>query len=239
MELLTLAGMAGPGERRRLLEEVVVTNMPVARAIASRYRTRGIADDDLDQVAYVGLIKAADGFDATLGTHFLAFAVPTIRGEIKRHFRDRGWMIRPPRRIQELQARVAATNSELSQSLGRSPRPSEVAEHLGEDLEMIHETLATVGCFTPTSLDQPVGEAGTAVLSDLLEADDDAQEGVEARAMLAPLVRQLSQRDRRILLLRFFHGCSQAEIGEDIGVTQMQVSRLLTRIMGELRAGLG
>jgi RNA polymerase sigma-B factor len=238
IELLLRARRCRPDERQRLLDEVVTTHMSVATAIAARYRTRGIATEDLQQVAYLALVKAANGYDPEVGNDFLSYAVPTIRGEIKRHFRDLGWMVRPPRRIQELQARITAADAELSQSLGRSPRPSEVAAHLGERAEDVNEALATVGCFTPSSLDRPAGENGTMAISDLLGGEDGAQGAVEARAMLAPVVRRLSERDRRILLLRFFRGWTQQEIAEDIGVTQMQVSRLLTRIMCDLRKGL-
>ena len=237
-ELLGMARRSRPAERRRILDEVVTTNMGVATAIAARYRTRGIATEDLQQVAYLALVKAARGFDPTVGNDFLSYAVPTIRGEIKRHFRDLGWMIRPPRRIQELQARITACDAELSQMLGRSPRPSEIAAHLGECQDDVTEALATVGCFTPSSLDRPAGENGTMAVSDLLGGEDAGQGAVEARAMLAPVVGRLSDRDRRILLLRFFRGWTQQEIAEDIGVTQMQVSRLLTRIMSDLRTGL-
>jgi RNA polymerase sigma-B factor len=238
IELLREAGRCCPAERQRILDEVVTTHMSVATAIAARYRTRGIASEDLQQVAYLALVKAANGYDPEVGNDFLSYAVPTIRGEIKRHFRDLGWMVRPPRRIQELQARITAADAELSQSLGRSPRPSEVAAHLDESPEDVNEALATVGCFTPSSLDRPAGENGTMAISDLLGGEDAAQGAVEARAMLAPVVRRLSDRDRRILLLRFFRGWTQQEIAEDIGVTQMQVSRLLTRIMADLRKGL-
>ena len=238
IELLREAGRCCPAERQRILDEVVTSHMSVATAIAARYRTRGIASEDLQQVAYLALVKAAKGYDPEVGNDFLSYAVPTIRGEIKRHFRDLGWMVRPPRRIQELQARITAADAELSQSLGRSPRPSEVAAHLDESPEDVNEALATVGCFTPSSLDRPAGENGTMAISDLLGGEDAAQGAVEARAMLAPVVRRLSDRDRRILLLRFFRGWTQQEIAEDIGVTQMQVSRLLTRIMADLRKGL-
>jgi RNA polymerase sigma-B factor len=238
LDLLQRAASAGPEERRRLLDEVVTTNMCVATAIAARYRTRGIPTEDLQQVAYLALVKATRGYDAEVGNDFLSYAVPTIRGEIKRHFRDLGWTVRPPRRIQELQSRITVADAQLSQQLGRSPRPSEVAEHLGEDLENVNEALATVGCFTPSSLDRPAGENGTMTVSDLLGGEDLAHGAVEARAMLAPVVRQLAERDRRILLLRFFRGWTQQEIADDIGVTQMQVSRLLTRIMSDLRKGL-
>jgi RNA polymerase sigma-B factor len=210
----------------------------VAIAIAARYRTRGIASEDLQQVACLALVKAAHGYDPEVGHDFLSYAVPTIRGEIKRHFRDLGWMVRPPRRIQELQARITAADGELSQELGRSPRPSEVAAHLDESLEDVTEALATVGCFLPSSLDRPAGDSGTMTVSDLLGGEDPGQEAAEARTVLAPVVRQLCERDRRILLLRFFRGLTQQEIAEDIGVTQMQVSRLLTRIMGDLRRSI-
>ena len=216
----------------------MTANMGVATAIAGRYRTRGIATEDLQQVAYLALVKAAHGYDPEVGHDFLSYAVPTIRGEIKRHVRDLGWMVRPPRRVQELQARISTADAELSQWLGRSPRPSEIAARLGEDPDDVNEALATVGCFTPSSLDRPAGEDGTMTISDLLGGEEVALGAVEARAMLAPVVRRLSERDRRILLLRFFRGCTQQEIAEDIGVTQMQVSRLLTRIMSDLRTGI-
>ncbi|HET9827751.1 MAG TPA: sigma-70 family RNA polymerase sigma factor [Nocardioidaceae bacterium] len=237
-DLLCRAQRCPPDERRRLIEEVVTANMGVATAIAGRYRTRGIATEDLQQVAYLALVKAAHGYDPEVGHDFLSYAVPTIRGEIKRHFRDLGWMVRPPRRVQELQARISTADAELSQWLGRSPRPSEIAARLGEDPDDVNEALATVGCFTPSSLDRPAGEDGTMTISDLLGGEEVALGAVEARAMLAPVVRRLSERDRRILLLRFFRGCTQQEIAEDIGVTQMQVSRLLTRIMSDLRTGI-
>ena len=222
-------------EHERLLDEIVLLNMPVAASVASRYRSRGVASDDLEQVAYLALVKAVRGFEPDAGHPFLAYCVPTVRGEIKRWFRDHGWTVRPPRRIQELQARISAAQSELSFSLGRSPRPSEVAEHLQENLEDITEALATDGCFTPASLDKPVGLEGDTVLGDLLGEQDQGRDAAEARVVLAPVVRQLGERDRRILMLRFFRGWTQQEIADDIGVTQMQVSRLLGRILGQLR----
>lgn len=233
------AGTSDELERRRLLDEVVVLNMGVANALAARYRSRGIAEDDLKQVAYLALVKAARGFDYASGNDFLSYSVPTIRGEIKRHFRDCGWTVRPPRRIQELQARIATADTDLSFSLGRSPRPSEIAAYLDESLEEVTEALASDGCFTPASLDRPVdNEAGTSI-GDLMGYDDAGQSAAEARVALGPAVRQLKERDRRILLLRFFHGWTQAEIARDIGVTQMQVSRLLSRILSDLRRDLG
>jgi RNA polymerase sigma-B factor len=225
-------------ERRRLLDEVVVLNMCVATSIAARYRSRGIAGEDLEQVAHLALVRASRGYDSSAGHDFLSYAVPTIRGEVKRHFRDHGWAVRPPRRIQELQARISTAESELSFQLGRSPRPSEIADHLEEPVEAVTEALATDGCFTPASLDRPVGPEGDTTLGELIGGADDGQRAAEARVVLAPVVRQLSTRDRRIIELRFFHGWTQQEIAQDIGVTQMQVSRLLSRILTELRSVL-
>jgi RNA polymerase sigma-B factor len=239
-DLLGRAAEAGDeAERRRLLDEVVVLNLGVANAIAARYRSRGIADDDLRQVAYLALVKAALGFDYATGHDFLSYSVPTIRGEIKRHFRDAGWVVRPPRRIQELQARIAGVEAELSARLGRSPRPSEVAEALQEPLEDVTEALASDGCFTPTSLDRPTVDDGGSTIGDLIGDLDAGQSAAEARVVLGPVVRRLKERDRRILMLRFFNGWTQAEIAADIGVTQMQVSRLLSRILADLRRDLG
>jgi RNA polymerase sigma-B factor len=225
-------------ERRRLLDEVVVINMCVATSIATRYRSRGIAVEDLEQVAHLALVRASRGFDPSTGNDFLSYAVPTIRGEVKRHFRDHGWAVRPPRRIQELQARISSAESELSFALGRSPRPSEIADHLDESPEAVTEALASDGCFTPASLDRPVGPEGDTTLGELLGETDTGQRAAEARVVLAPVVSRLSVRDRRILELRFFRGWTQQEIAKDIGVTQMQVSRLLSRILGDLRSEL-
>src|SRR3954454_5674170 len=222
-------------ERDVLRAEVVVLNMGVARAIAHRYRQRGLAEDDLVQAAYVGLVKAANGFDPSHGRDFLSYAVPTITGEVKRFFRDFGWAVRPPRRVQEMQGSIAKLSRELTQQLGRSPKPSEVAAALGVDVEEVIEALAADGAFTPASLDVPVGDDGVATLGDLMPDDESGFTSAEARVDLGPAVRKLAPRDRRILELRFFSGWTQEQIAQDIGVTQMQVSRLLSRILKDLR----
>lgn len=234
------AASASKAKRLTLIEEVVLLNLPVARSIAGRYRHRGISDDDLEQVAYLALVRAAQQFDTGKDSDFLSYAVPTVRGELKKLFRDSGWTIRPPRRVQELQQRIGVAQERLGQDLGRSPRPSELAMFLEEDLQDVIEALATRGCYTPDSLDRATltdeGTPGSTV-GDLM-ADPSAQQDLdasEARVVLAPLVRQLSDRDRRILDMRFFHGATQQEIADDIGVTQMHVSRLLSRIFAELR----
>jgi RNA polymerase sigma-B factor len=226
-------------EQKRLRDEVVILNMGVARAIANRYRDRGIANDDLMQAAYVGLVKAVQGFDPGYERDFLSYAVPTVTGEVKRYFRDFGWTVRPPRRVQELQAQISRASNELSHDLRRSPTPKEVAAFLRCDVESVIEALGADGCFTPASLDVPVGEDGGSSLGELLGEDDKDLGRAEARILLAPAVRQLGDRDRRILELRFFHGWTQEQIAKDIGVTQMQVSRLLSRILSDLRKEIG
>lgn len=221
----------------RLTDQLIETNAGVARSMASRYRNRGIDLDDLEQVAMLGLIKAAHRFDPDAGHDFLSYAVPTIRGELRRHFRDSGWMVRPPRRVQELQSRISRAQQELESKLGRSPRPSEVAAHLGEELDAVVEALTADGCFMPTSLDGPVGN-GTSSLGDLIGQQDRALASAEARIVLAPVVRRLSERDRRILDLRYVEERTQQEIAEAVGLTQAQVSRVLARILADLKADL-
>ena len=227
-----------PVERKRLQDEVVVLHMGLARAIAARYRGRGIADDDLTQAAAMALLKAARNFDATRGVEFLSYAVVTMKGEVKRQFRDYGWMVRPPRPIQKLQADVSRADSELTHQLGRSPKVTEVAAYLGVAEDDVLEALSADGCFTPTSLDTPVGSDGSGVLGELIPGEDSAMSEAEARVMLTPAVRALPEREREVLYLRFFKQQTQAQIAEEIGVTQMQVSRILSRVLVKLRGQL-
>lgn len=240
-ELLERASVVGdPEERERLLEGVVVLNMCVARTLAARHAGKGIPRDDLEQVGYLALTRAARNYDAATKADFLSYAVPTIRGELKKHFRDHGWTVRPPRRIQETQTRVSAERAELTQRLGREPTLQELAAAAGVDVDSVREALSADGCFQPSSLDRPVGDDASTSLGELIEggSDEVEHEAVEARVLLAPVVRRLSERDRRILQLRYFEGCTQQEIADDIGVSQMQVSRLITRIIRDIRRGL-
>jgi RNA polymerase sigma-B factor len=236
--LTQAAGETDPVERKRLQDEVVVMHMGLARAIAARYRGRGIADEDLTQAAAMALLKAARRFDPSHGVEFLSYAVVTMKGEVKRQFRDFGWMVRPPRPIQKLQSDVARAQSELTQVLGRSPRVPEVAEHLQVSEDEVLEALSADGCFTPTSLDLPLGDQGTTVLGDTLVTEDSALDEAEARVMLMPAVRALPERERHILFLRFFKQMSQSQIAAEVGVTQMQVSRILARVLLQLRGEL-
>jgi RNA polymerase sigma-B factor len=228
-----------PDRRRELTDALVLTNMGVAEAVASRYRARGIATEDLQQVAYLALVKAANSFDVTRGADFLAYAVPTIRGEVRRHFRDAGWAVRPPRRIQDLQRAASRVRAELSAANGCEPSARDLAEVLGVSEQDIREALGGGGCFAAFSLDRPVEDEGSLSVGDLIPDGREDSAAAEARAMLGPLVRRLGRRDREILRLRFFHGLTQQEMADVLGVTQVQVSRLLSRIYADLRRQLG
>jgi RNA polymerase sigma-B factor len=237
--LLAQAAEVEPDERERLLAEVVLANRCVAEAVASRYRNRGADEEDLRQVAYEGLVRAVSRYDPDRADDLLTYAVPVIRGGVQRYFRDRCWDVRPPRRIQVLQGQLNRTIDRLRSELGREPTRDEICLELDITAEELNDTEAAFGSFTAGSLDREVGEGGGLTLADVLADDDGEPRAAEARVILAPVVRRLSERDRRILYLRFFEDRTQHEIGEEIGVTQMQVSRLLSRITTELRRALG
>jgi RNA polymerase sigma-B factor len=236
--LLALCAETPEEERRPLQDLIVEVNLQIAVDVARRYRSRGIPLDDLEQVAFLGLVKAARGFDPDRATDFLSYAVPTIRGEVRRYFRDHGWTVRPPRTVQQAQARITAVESDLCQELGRAPRPSEIADRLGVDRELVVEALAANGCFSPTSLDAtPVDSEGG--IGERLGDEDPSFDSAEARVALKPLLAHLDRRERIMLEMRFFKGATQAEIGEVLGITQMQVSRLLSALLARLRDELG
>ena len=240
-ELLAAASTAtDAAERKRLLDAAVLLQMPLARGLARAHAGKGIPVEDLEQVACLALIRAARRFDPGKHADFLAYAVPTIRGELKKYFRDHGWTVRPPRHIQELQPRAAAARTDLRQRLGREPSVREIAHAVGEEAPAVDEALGATGCFQPHSLDRPLTSESTETVIDLMPGDGDesAREAVEARVILAPVVRRLKERDRRILRMRFVGNCTQQQIAEEIGVTQMQVSRLLNRILRDLRREL-
>jgi RNA polymerase sigma-B factor len=238
-ERLLAMAAAASGEHKRLIEDrVVEVNMQIAVDVARRYRARGVAIEDLEQVAYLGLVKAARGFDPERATDFLSYAVPTIRGEVRRYFRDHGWAVRPPRSVQQAQARITSVESDLCQELGRAPRPTEIAERLDLDLDLVVEALAANGCFAPTSLDAASGDQESGI-GDRLGDEDVSFDSAEARVALKPLLAHLDRRERIMLEMRFFKGATQSEIGEVLGITQMQVSRLLSALLARLRDELG
>jgi RNA polymerase sigma-B factor len=228
--MLVEARDASPVERQRLVDEVIVRNVRVARAVAARYRDRGVPEEDLVQVACIALVRAANRFDPDKSHDFLTYAVPTIRGEVKRYFRDHSWAVRPPRRIQEVQALIQRSGV----AFGLEGNRQELAARLGLEEKEVEAALLAQGCFAPTSLDAP-SRFEDQTLGDSLAEDYNDFEAAEARAMLRALVGELSPCDRLILYLRFFEGRSQKEIGEEIGVTQMQVSRLISRILASMR----
>ena len=239
-ELFGLASRTSDAARRAdLLDEVVLVNVRVAHSLARRFAGRGVDVEDLEQVACEGLIKAAARFDAGLGKDFLSFAVPTVRGELQRYFRDLGWVVRPTRRVQETRWAVSRAEADLTQRLGHTPAPTEVMEELDLTHEDYAEAGSAHGCFAPTSLDRPAtanDDGGS--IGDLIADEDHGLPACEARVALAPVVRTLSERDRRVLFLRYFEDLGQKEIGEEIGVTQTQVSRILDRILTDLHDGL-
>jgi RNA polymerase sigma-B factor len=227
-------------ERTRLRDEVIEDHMPYARHIARRYSNRGTTAEDFEQVAYVGLVKAVDHFDPERGTGFLGYATPMIVGEIKRYFRDATWSVHVPRHMQELTGALHKAAEALAPELGRAPTIAELAARLGIETEEAVEALDASEAYHTASLDRPIGtQEDAACLGELLGHEDPGFELTVDREVLRGLVEELDERDKRILLLRFFRGLTQTEIGEELGISQMQVSRLIARILGALRAGFG
>jgi RNA polymerase sigma-B factor len=224
-------------------EQLVERYLPLARRLARRYQRSEEALEDLEQVASLGLLKAIDRFDAGRDVAFSSFAVPTILGEVKRHFRDRTWSVRVPRDLQELALRVDRAAAELSLEKRRAPTVAELAEAVGATEEQVLEALRAAGAYHAGSLDAPRSgradaEMGGESLADSLGVREEGFERAEERATLAPLLAHVSQRERLVLVLRFGEDMTQAEIGERIGVSQMQVSRLIRQALVRLRAGL-
>ncbi|WP_449341705.1 SigB/SigF/SigG family RNA polymerase sigma factor [Streptacidiphilus cavernicola] len=222
-------------ERVELRNQLVRMHIPLVEHLARRFRNRGEPLDDLTQVATIGLIKSVDRFDVERGVEFSTYATPTIVGEIKRHFRDKGWAVRVPRRLQELRLSLTTATGELSQQHGRSPTVHELAERLGISEEEVLEGLESANAYSTLSLDVPDTDDESPAVADTLGAEDDALEGVEYRESLKPLLAQLPQREQRILVLRFFRNMTQSQIATEVGISQMHVSRLLARTLAQLR----
>jgi RNA polymerase sigma-B factor len=226
-------------DREKLREELVRGFLPVAQHIARRFSNRGEPLDDLIQVATVGLINAIDRYSPDRGSDFFSFAVPTISGEVRRHFRDLGWSMRVPRRLKDLHVSINGAVSELSQSLGRAPKPSEIAEHLGVPVSEVLEGLEASEAYRSSSLDEMLSsEQGSATVGELVGAADAELDRVDFRQALRPVLAELAERERTIVLLRFFGNMTQTQIADRVGISQMHVSRLLAQTLDRLRSRL-
>ncbi|MEV4938132.1 RNA polymerase sigma factor SigF [Streptomyces zaomyceticus] len=228
----------GSPEKAELRNQLVRMHLPLVEHLARRFRNRGEPLDDLTQVATIGLIKSVDRFDPDRGVEFSTYATPTVVGEIKRHFRDKGWAVRVPRRLQELRLSLTTATAELSQQHGRSPTVHELAERLGISEEEVLEGLESANAYSTLSLDVPDTDDESPAVADTLGAEDEALEGVEYRESLKPLLEDLPPREKRILLLRFFGNMTQSQIAQEVGISQMHVSRLLARTLAQLREKL-
>ncbi len=229
----------GTHEYAYVRNTLVELNLALVKFAASRFRSRSEPMEDIVQVGTIGLIKAIDRFELSRGVEFPTFAMPTIIGEIKRFFRDTSWSVRVPRRLQELRLDLAKAGDELAQRLDRSPTVAELAQRLGLSEEEVVEGMAASNAYTASSLDaQPEEDDSEAALADRIGYEDHGLEGIEYVESLKPLIAELSSRDRKILSLRFVGNLTQSEIGEELGISQMHVSRLLTRTLSRLRRGL-
>jgi RNA polymerase sigma-B factor len=236
--LLAAMSEAPAGQRTRIRDQAIEAWLPLARHLAHRYSGRGEPTDDLIQTATVGLIKAVDKFDPERGVDFAGYAIPTIIGEIKRHFRDRTWSVRVPRRLQELRLAITEANSVLTHALGRSPTVADISLHLGIGEEEVLEGLEGARAYNATSLSTPVSADGNTELGDTLGAEDREYELAEVRVALGPAMASLSERERRILTLRFYGNLTQSQIAEQVGISQMHVSRMLSKALLKLRRQL-
>lgn len=228
------AAAAEPAERARIEDEIVRRHLGLARHLAGRYAGRGVDRDDLVQVANFALVKAMRGFRHDRG-EFVPFATVTILGEIKKHFRDHCWSVRPPRRIQQMQADITAASERRLQDDSRTPLVSDLAGDLGASESDVREAMAARGCFSPTSLDQPMRDGGQP-LSETLRWDESAYSFIDDWVTVGPLCQGLADDERELLRLRFVEERTQQEIADIVGVSQMQVSRRLTKLLEQLRS---
>lgn len=219
-----------PGAR----EELAHRFLPLAEYLARRFSGRGESQDDLFQVASLGLLNAIDRFDLERDVQFSTYAAVTIVGELKRHFRDKGWAVRVPRRLQEVGLRINTVLPELSQELGRSPTIDEIAARSDSSAEEILEAMEASQAYATSSLDAPATDDGAAPI-EVLGTDDPSLAVLEEWSSVAPAVRDLPQRERTVLYLRFFRGMTQSEIAREVGVSQMYVSRILSQTLRLLR----
>jgi RNA polymerase sigma-B factor len=227
-------------ERAEVRARLVDQYIGLVEFLARRFRNRGEPLEDLVQVGTIGLLKAIDRFDLDREVEFSTYATPTIVGELKRHFRDKGWAVRVPRRLQELHLELTKIIGSLGQELGRSPTVPEIAEHSGISEEDVLEGLEIAQAYNFTSLDAPIDsdDSDSSTFAEQMGSEDEQLENLEYRAALAPEMAKLPERERRILYLRFYRGMTQSEIATRLGISQMHVSRLLNRTLISLREAL-
>jgi len=225
-------------DRTELRRQAIEDNMAFAQRLARRFRDRGEPNDDLAQVAMVGLVNAIDGYDPQRGCEFVGYATPTIVGEIRRYFRDKGWRIKVPRRLQELRLQVNRARVELSQTMAASPTNSDLARHLGVSEEDVAEAIEVGRLYNPISLSAPAGPDTDLGIADPLGDEDPGMAAVENRESVKPLLASLPERERKILTMRFFGDMTQSQIAAELGISQMHVSRLLAQTLSNLRTAL-
>jgi len=238
--LLSAAALlpAGTPERSELRTQAIEDNLGLAQRLARRFRDRGEPVDDLIQVAMVGLVNAVDGYDPSRGCEFGGYATPTIVGEIRRYFRDKGWRIKVPRRLQELRLQVNRAKVELSQTMAASPTPADIAKHLDVEVDEVIEAISVARLYNPVSLSAPAGPDSDLGIADPIGDDDPGIEAVDNRESVKPLLAGLPERERRILTMRFFKEMTQSQIAAELGISQMHVSRLLSATLSKLRGQL-
>ncbi|MGW3243133.1 SigB/SigF/SigG family RNA polymerase sigma factor [Streptomyces sp. NPDC001070] len=233
--LRRIAALPDGPEKQALREQVVVAWMPMSERLAGRFRHRGETTEDLRQVAALGLVKAVLRYDPARGSAFESFAVPTIVGEVKRHFRDHLWGVHVPRRVQELRSRVRTVRLELTGVQGRTPTVAEIAAHACLSEEDVLNAMEALDSFALASLDSATPGAEGRTFLDTLGAEDPGLDSVVDRVAVAPRLRELPPRERQILYLRFFRDMTQSQIADQLGLSQMHVSRLITRTCRRLR----
>lgn len=234
-----LAALSADDPQRRILREQIISRcLPVAEHIARKFTGRGENFDDLLQIARVGLVVAVDRFDPDVGSTFLGYAVPTVMGEVRRHFRDHAWAVRVPRRLKEIQTRLGAASEALTQRLGRVPTAREIAAELGSDLAEVTQALIARNAYQTSSLDGGDGDGDTPPTRsalDTLGAEEPQFEVIDSYLAVAPLLGALPDRERQVLTMRFYRSMSQQEIADQLGCSQMQVSRILAKTLKTLR----
>ena len=232
-----LQEMRDPGQAARQRELIVTRCLDVADRIARHYRNRGEDLEDLTQVARVGLVKAVNQFDPTNGAPFLAYAIPTMMGEVRRHFRDHGWSMHVPRRLKDRHGHITRATTELTQTLGRAPTAGQLADVLGMSREDIVDSMLAAEAYRVHSIDAPVssGDSAPRMVSDTVGGVDFEFDRITDQQTVRPLLSALPERERTVLYLRFFESMTQSQIAEQIGVSQMHVSRILEKTLRELR----